>query len=116
MATRRDDDLMKKATAIILCLLLTLCFGVTAMAAGTDDGTVKVSERNGIKFFGTELGENVVKYLAANGSEKVFYDLTDDRDMNVCDLVALIKNQTDLDEDGAYTSADGALLRGMLIK
>jgi hypothetical protein len=36
--------------------------------------------------------------------------------MNVCDLVALIKNQTDLDEDGAYAPADGALLRGMLIK
>ncbi len=75
-----------------------------------------IATLNGQKFFGTEIGENAVKYIAAKGEDELFYDLTDDRDMDICDLVALSKNQVDLDEDGEYAPADGALLRGMLIK
>lgn len=107
---------MKKAIAITLCFVVMLSFGVTASAAGTDDGRIKIATLNGQKFFGTEIGENAVKYIAANGEDELFYDLTDDRDMDICDLVALSKKQVDLDEDGGYAPADGALLRGMLIK
>lgn len=107
---------VKKAIAITLCFVVMLSFGVTASAAGTDDGRIKIATLNGQKFFGTELGENAVKYLAANGGDELFYDLTDDRDMDICDLVALSKNQVDLDKNGEYAPADGALLRGMLIK
>lgn len=106
---------MKKATAILLALMLVFTLGLTVSAAGRDDGSIKVAEKDGQKFFGTEIGENAVKYLAANGEDKVFYDLTDDRSMNVCDLVALIKNETDLDENGEFSPTDGALLRGLLI-
>ena len=107
---------MKKAIAITLCFVVMLSFGVTASAAGTDDGRIMIATLNGQKFFGTEIGENAVKYIAAKGEDELFYDLTDDRDMDICDLVALSKNQVDLDEDGEYAPADGALLRGMLIK
>ena len=106
---------MKKATAIILALMLVFAVGLTVSAAGADDGSIKVATVSGKKFFGTEIGENAVKYVAANGGDELFYDLTDDRSMNVCDLVALSKNETDLDENGEYSPADGALLRSMLI-
>lgn len=106
---------MKKATAIILALMLVFTVGLTVSAAGADDGSVKVATVSGKKFFGTEIGENAVKYVAANGGDELFYDLTDDRSMNVCDLVALSKNETDLDANGEYSPADGALLRSMLI-
>ncbi len=107
---------MKKAIIALLCggLILSTC--ITASAAGSDDGKLLVAERNEKKFFGTEIGESGVKYLAANGSGEIFFDLTGDRDMDICDLVALAKEETDLDQSGEYGSSDAAMLRSLIIK
>lgn len=107
---------MKKVIAIILCLAVAFCFSVTAMAAGTDDGSILVAEKQGEKFFGTEAGKGIFKYLAANGSGETFYDLNGDRTMNICDLVALSNNEADIDQNGVYSPADGEMLRNLLIK
>ena len=106
---------MKKVIALLLILLLSLCFAVSAFAAGTDDGTILIAAKDGEKFFGTEITENLVKYEAAKGSGEVFYDLNGDKEMDICDLVALSKNEVDFDLSGAYTAADSAALRLMLI-
>ncbi len=106
---------MKKMLALACAVALLLCFSVSAMAAGTDDGTIFVATKDGEKFFGTELSENFVKYVVANGKDSVWYDLTADKDMNICDLVAMADRSTDIDQSGAYDSADGAALRLLLI-
>lgn len=106
---------MRKAIALIISAVLLLsCLSVSAMAAGTDDGTLTVAEVNGNKYFGTAMGDILVKYTAADGSGDVFYDLTGDKAMNICDLVKLVVTETDLDGDG-YSAADAAALRLMLI-
>ena len=107
---------MKKIIALLLATLLLFSCSISSFAAGTDDGTVKIATKDGKKFFGTEITEGLTKYEAANGSGEVFYDINGDKEMDICDLVALSKNQVDLDQDGEYAPADGALLRGMLIK
>ena len=66
---------MKKAIAITLCFVVMLSFGVTAPAAGTDDGRIMIATLNGQKFFGTEIGENAVKYIAAKGEDELFTTL-----------------------------------------
>ncbi len=106
---------MKKIIALVLSLLLVCSVGVTAFAAGTDDGTIQIATKNGKKFFGTELAENFVKYVAANGDGSVFYDLSGDKDMNICDLVALDAGSVDFDQSGTFNSADSAALRLLLI-
>lgn len=106
---------MKKILALVCAVALLLCFGVTAMAAGTDDGTIFVATKDGEKFFGTELAESFVKYVAANGSGITFYDINGDKNMNVCDLVALHKNEVDFDLSGSLDSNDNAALRLLLI-
>ena len=106
---------MKQIIALILCLALMLSLGISAFAAGTDDGAVKIATKDGKKFFGTEITEGLTKYEAANGSGEVFYDINGDKEMDICDLVALCKNEVDFDLSGAYTAADSAALRLMLI-
>ncbi len=106
---------MKKMLALICVALLLLCFSVTAMAAGTDDGTIHIATKNGKKFFGTEIADGFVKYDAANGSGEVFYDLTGDKEMDICDLVAMSNGSVDLDQSGIFDSADGVALRALLI-
>lgn len=106
---------MKRIIAFVLCLILICSAGVTAFAEGADDGIIQIATKNGEKFFGTEITDGFVKYEAANGSGEVFYDLNGDKEMDICDLVALSNGQVDLDQSGAYDSADSAALRVLLI-
>lgn len=106
---------MKKVIAFTLGMMLILSLGITAFAAGTDDGVLTVATADGKKYFGSDIGDNVTEFTAADGSGDVFYDLTADKSMNICDLVALVKNEADINGDGAYTSYDAALIRSMLI-
>lgn len=106
---------MKQIIALILCLVLMLSLGISAFAAGTDDGTVKIATKDGKKFFGTEITEGLTKYEAANGSGITFYDINGDKDMDICDLVALKNGSVDFDLSGAFDSADSAALRLILI-
>ncbi len=106
---------MKKLTALFLAALLICSCGISAFAAGTDDGTVSVADREGEKFFGTEIADGLMKYEAANGSSEIFYDINGDKDMNICDLVALTGGSVDFNLSGAYDAADAAALRLMLI-
>lgn len=106
---------MKKTLAILLALMLVCTCGITAFAAGIDDGTLSVAEKDGKKFFGTKVSEGCVEYVAADGSGETFYDLTGDKKMNICDLVALVNGQVDLDNSGTYDKDDAAALRLMLI-
>lgn len=106
---------MKKILAIICAFALLLSFSVTAFAAGTDDGTISVITKNSEKYFGTEYVNGCTKYVAANGSDKEFYDMNGDKDMNICDLVALTNNSVDFDLSESYDGADSAALRLLLI-
>ena len=106
---------MKRIIAFVLCLLLVCSVGITAFAEGADDGIIQIATKNGEKFFGTEITDGFVKYEAANGSGEVFYDLNGDKEMDICDLVALSNGQVDLDQSGVYDSADGEALRVLLI-
>ncbi len=106
---------MKKLLALLLAALLVLTFGITAFAAGTDDGTLSVAEKDGKKFFGTSIDEGLEKYLAADGSGAIFYDANGDKAMDICDLVAVSKGQLDLDESASFTANDTAVLRLILI-
>ena len=106
---------MKKIIALLVCLLLVCSVGLTAFAAGTDDGTIFVATKDGEKFFGTEITDNLVKYEAAKGSGEVFYDINGDKDMDICDLVSLHLNEVDFDLDGAYDSDDAKAFRIILM-
>lgn len=106
---------MKRIIAFVLCLILICSAGVTAFAEGADDGIIQIATKNGEKFFGTELAENFVKYVAANGDGSVWYDLNGDKEMDICDLVAMSNGSVDLDQSGIFDSADGAALRLLLI-
>ena len=106
---------MKKIIALLLCPLLVCSVGLTAFAAGVDDGTIFIATKDGEKFFGTEITEGLVKYEAAKGSGEVFYDINGDKNMDICDLVALSNNEVDFDLSGGFDSADSAALRLMLI-
>jgi uncharacterized protein YxeA len=106
---------MKKLMVCFLAVLLVCTCGITAFAAGVDDGTVSVVDKNGEKFFGTEIDQGLTKYVAANGSGESFYDANGDKEMDVCDLVAVVTGQLDLDQSGSYTNADTATLRLILI-
>lgn len=106
---------MKKLFAVLLALLILSVTAVSALAAGTDDGSISVVDKGGQKFFGNEIASGLIKYEAANGSGEIFYDINGDKDMNVCDLVALTKNSVDFDLSGTFDSADSAALRLILI-
>ena len=106
---------MKKTIAVFLVLCFALTFTPTTLAAGVDDGNILVAEKNGAKYFGKLTNAEFVKYLAADGSGADFYDLNGDRDMNVCDLVALHKNETDINEDLRFDGADSFLIRAPIV-
>ena len=106
---------MKKIIALLVCLLLVCSVGLTAFAAGTDDGTIFVATKDGEKFFGTEITDGLIKYEAAKGSGEVFYDINGDKDMDICDLVSLHLNEVDFDLDGAYDSDDAKAFRIILM-
>lgn len=102
---------MKKLIAILLATMLIFTCAVTAFAAGQDDGSLIVATKDGKRFFGVALAENFDKYVAADGSDTVFYDMNGDRTMNVCDLVALTNNKTDFDQNGSFGAEDSAAMR-----
>lgn len=106
---------MKQIIALALCLILVCMVGLTTFAAGTDDGVISVAEVNGKKFFGTEKDAMLTVYTAADGSGDTFYDLTKDKQMNICDLVKLSVVSADLNDDGNHTSEDSAIMRRLLI-
>ncbi len=106
---------MKKTIAFILAVSLLLCLSVTAFAKGSDDGTLTVADQGGNKFFGTEITANLTKYQAANGGGTVFYDISADKTMNVCDLVALHNKSVDFDLSGSFDADDAKNFRQLLL-
>ncbi len=106
---------MKKVFLITMCAVLLLGSAVSVSAASVDDGIIMVAEMKDSKYFGAEISEGITKYVAANGSGVVFYDLTDDKKMNVCDLVRLEKTSADISENGQFGSEDGAYLRNLIL-
>ncbi len=100
-------------------LLLFSVFATSALAAGTDDGKIRVTSVDGVKYFGTELNTWAVNYVDAAGTDKAFtrysdVDLTSDSATDICDLVKLSKDSTDLNGDGYFTSADGEVMRKLI--
>ncbi len=106
---------MKKVTAFVFAVIFIALFSVSAFAAGTDDGSISVADAGGKKFFGTDTSEGYIKYVAADGSGEFFYDVNDDKKMDICDLVATANGQLDLDRSGGFDANDTAALRLMLI-
>ena len=106
---------MKKIIALLCAVLLVLSVVITAAAAGVDDGKVSVATKDGQQFLGTTVTEGCVKFVAADGSGAEFYDLTEDKDMDICDLVALEINEIDFDLNDTFNSDDAKALRLILI-
>ena len=111
---------MKKIVTLLLCLLLTFSFSLSAFAAGQDDGMVLVTEKQGKKYFGEAVSKWGVHYSAADGSAEAFYrftdiDLTGDGEMNICDLVKLSSANVDINGDGKSDSVDAKILRLAII-
>ncbi len=99
----------------MLAVLLLACCSLPTMAAGVDDGVLSVAEKDGEKYFGTEIAEGCTKYVAANGNGSYYYDMSGDKDMNICDLVALHNNEVDFDLSGTYTADDAKAFRIILL-
>lgn len=106
---------MKKGIALLIGIILLITCSMTVFADRIDDGSLSVATKDDIKYFGAEVFDGCIKYIAADGSDNIFYDLTGDKDMNICDLVKLVKEQVDFDCDDTYDSDDAAALRMMLI-
>ena len=106
---------MKKTLSILLALVLMLIFALPVFAAGADDGILAVTEKNGKKYLGEVTDANFIKYEAADGSGLVLYDLNDDGDMNVCDLVALKLYKTDINGDSVSDGADAFIIRWSIV-
>lgn len=106
---------MKRIIAIILGLIAVLCTAFSVSAVSVDDGVIEVAEKDGNKFFGTRISRDITKYLAADGSDKAFYDLTDDRAMDICDLVKLENNSVDITGDEKFDNSDRDFLRTLIL-
>ena len=106
---------MKKMLAVLFSICFALALTLPTFAAGIDDGSLSVAEKDGKKFFGTEIADGLIKYEAAKGSGEVFYDINGDKDMDICDLVSLHLNEVDFDLDGAYDSDDAKAFRIILM-
>ena len=106
---------MKKLAALMLTVVLLVCCSLSVMAAGIDDGTLSVATKDGEKYFGTEVTAGCTKYVAANGNGSYYYDMSGDKDMNICDLVALVNKSVDFDLIGGYTADDAKAFRLILM-
>lgn len=106
---------MKKLAALMLTVLLLACCSLSVMVAGIDDGALSVAEKDGVKYFGTEVTAGCTKYVAANGDGSYYYDMSGDKDMNICDLVAIYNNEVDFDLSGTYTADDAKHFRLLLL-
>ena len=107
---------MKKIVALLLVLAIALLFTVSAFAVGEDDGSLTVAQKDGKKYLGVYVKEGFSKYTSAEGSNLIFYDINQDKNMDICDLVMLDKNEIDLDCNARFNSADGSMLRTLIIK
>ena len=106
---------MRKIIALLLAILIFVSCGITVFAANFDDGTLTIAEKDGKKFFGTEVSESCVKYIAANGSKEIFYDINGDKDMDISDVVAIARKKVDVNLNGEYDSGDMEVLRLIII-
>ena len=52
--------------------LVILSLGITATAAGTDDGSLLVTEKGNLRYFGTAETEWRIKFTAADESGGMF--------------------------------------------
>lgn len=107
---------MKKVVAIIMTAAIFSLFTISAFAENVDDGKITVATKEEVKYFGTESVAGCVKYVAANGNGKVFYDLNNDKDMNVCDLVSLHKNEVDFNANNVFDYSDAETFRSLIIE
>lgn len=117
----------KRTLAILLSVIVLLAgFGVTAFAAGVDDGTGYAAAKDGVTYLGEEITKGAVTYIdykAANGGEETFKVITEvhtnaeyDDVTNICDLVHLMMNRDeDINLDDAVDAKDYATLRKFLI-
>lgn len=116
----------KKTLAILVSVILLFAsFGVTALAAGVDDGTGYAASKDGVTYLGEEKSNGVVTYIdyvAADGGEETFkeileVDANDDvqDETDICDLVYLALNPADVNLDDVANEKDLATLRMLLI-
>lgn len=104
--------------------LVILSLGITATAASTDDGSLLVTEKGNLRYFGTAETEWRIKFMAADGSGRMFYryhdiDLNNDFETDIKDLIRLKKNianseKSDINGDKKTDAADLAILRKVL--
>lgn len=110
---------MKKTFALVLCLALIASFGISAYAAGADDGKLKFTVKEDKTYLGTPVSDFSTYYIAADGSDSSFHrwdiDLNEDKVMNICDLVKAVIDDTDIDGDEKPDSADLQLFRSVLM-
>ncbi len=111
---------MKKALITAAGLTVAFCCSLTAFAAGVDDGTIRVTKKNGTTYLGTDLSDYLTQYIAADGSDSVFFryermDLNGDKATDICDLVNISLQNTDINGDEITDSSDCAILRKSLI-
>ena len=118
----------KQTLAVLLSVIVLLAgFGLTAFAAGVDDGTGYAAAKDGVTYLG-ELKTNgavtYIDYKAADGGEETYkeitkvntnaeHDTTDATD--ICDLVYLALNPADINLDDVEDAEDLATLRMFLI-
>ena len=107
---------MKKAMIIVFSLMLVALFSLTAFAAGVDDGTIFVTEKQGKKYFGNSVSKWCTYYVSADGSANEFYrfdniDLNEDGIMDICDLVKLSSLGADINGDENADYNDAKVLR-----
>ena len=112
-----------KRIAVLALVILSL--GITATAAGTDDGSLLITEKGNLRYFGTAETEWRIKFTAADESGYSFYryhdiDLNNDFETNIKDLVRLKKNianieKSDINGDKKTDAADLAILRKVLL-
>ena len=111
---------MRKMFIVLFSALFIFSFSISALAAGEDDGKIKVTSVGGEKYFGTILNEWAVNYVDASTGEKNFTRYTDvdfnlDNATEICDLVKLSADKVDLNGDGSFTADDSAVMRKLLL-
>lgn len=117
----------KKTSVILLvfCLMASLA-AVAVGAAGVDDGTLSVVEKNSKKYFGTAKSNFCTEFVSANGDAGSFYryenvDINGDTKTDITDLVALklaVNAQNggiDLNFDSSVNADDLTVMRKVLI-
>lgn len=116
----------KKTLAILLSVIMLLAgFGMTAFAAGVDDGTGYAETKDGVNYLGEEVVKNGVTYVdfkAADGGEETFkriVEINANEDVNdttnICDLVHLMLYPEDINMDDVANEKDFATMRKFLI-